>query len=129
MSKIGTCTLCGRDGVKLTEDHIQPQCAGNEKSRPYKLLKSVVSRSTTRKHPPLGKRHNQLYHELSPGREIFGGIYRHTQCEDCNGRLGDLYDARFGQWWDEALRLIRPGFVIKVERKYKQRCRYPLSIV
>ena len=70
-----------------------------------------------------------IYYEIQPDRPIAGGIYRFTQCEDCNGLLGKLYDARFGQWCHDAVDQIKPSEIILAQREYMQRCRYPLSVL
>ncbi len=129
MAKRGTCHLCGRETDRLSKDHIQPQCAFNEKHRTYVRMESIQSLAIRKNEAVMGPAVRGIYHEIQPDRPIAGGIYRFTQCESCNGLLGELYDARFGRWCHAAVQELKPGEVIVVQREYTQRCSYPLSIL
>ena len=127
MTKRGTCHLCGNNTDRLSKDHIQPQCALNEKHRTHVRLESLLSMAIRKNEAVTGPAVRNIYYEIQPDRPIAGGIYRYTQCEDCNGLLGSFYDKRFGEWCHDALALLKPGEVILVQREYAQKCRYPLS--
>jgi hypothetical protein len=129
MAKRGTCRLCGNETDRLSKDHIQPQCAFNEKHRTYVRMESIQSLVIRKNEAVTGPAVRGIYYEIQPDRPIAGGIYRFTQCEACNGLLGGLYDARFGRWCHDAVRQLKPGEVIVVQREYTQRCVYPLSIL
>ena len=127
--KSGTCHLCGKQTDRLSRDHIQPQCAFNEKHRTYVRMESIQSMAIRKNEAVTGPTVRNIYIEIQPDRPIAGGIYRYTQCTDCNGLLGSLYDQRFGVWSHDALGLLKPGEVIVVQREYFQKCQYPLSIL
>jgi hypothetical protein len=129
MAKRGVCWLCGRWSDRLTADHAQPQCAFNEKNRHYVRLKTIFDEEIRQNQAFTGPATRNIYFEIQPNRPIGGGIYRFRQCDDCNGRLGRLYDARFGEWCHCAVEELKPGEIIVVQREYVQRCRYPLSIL
>ncbi len=129
MTRRGTCHLCGKNTDRLSKDHIQPQCALNEKHRTYLRMESIQSMPMRNNHAVTGPAVRKIYYEIQPDRPIVGGIYRYTQCEDCNGLLGRFYDKRFGDWCHDALALLKPGEVILVQREYTQKCRYPLAIL
>jgi hypothetical protein len=129
MAKRGTCRLCGNETERLSKDHIQPQCAFNEKHRTYVRMESIHSLAIRKNEAVTGPAVRNIYYEIQPDRPIAGGIYRFTQCESCNSLLGELYDARFGRWCHDAVQHLKPGEVILVQREYTQRCFYPLSIL
>jgi len=135
MAKRGKCWLCGRERQKLTDDHGPPQCAFNEKGRRHVRLRSPVdlkkvSEMRIRPNALLrGPKFRNIYEEIQPDSPIAGGIYRRRQCEECNGRLGRLYDNRFGQWCRDPLANLKAGAVVVAQLEYAQRCRYPLSIL
>jgi hypothetical protein len=129
MAKTGTCRLCGRETDQLSKDHIQPQCAFNEKDRTYVRMESVQSLAIRENKAVTGPAVRNIYYEIQPDRPIAGGIYRFTQCVACNGYLGEHYDARFGQWCHDAVQLLKPGEIVVVQREYTQRCHFPLSIL
>jgi hypothetical protein len=52
MAKHGICWLCGQETYQLTADHIQPQCAFNEKNRKHVRLASVIGINTCTKLRP-----------------------------------------------------------------------------
>jgi hypothetical protein len=127
--KRGTCLLCGKEAAFLSEDRIQPQCAFNEKHRRHVRLESVQSMAIKKNAALTGPKFRNIYQEIQPDRPIAGGIYRYTQCENCNGFLGRMYDAHFGEWCHDALEILRPGQIIVAQASYSQRCRYPLSVL
>lgn len=129
MAKRGICWLCGQETDRLTKDHIQPQCAFNEKNRHHVRLSSMVNQAIRRNAALTSPTVRNIYAEIQPDRPIAGGIYKFRQCEDCNGALGRLHDARFGQWCHDALANLKPGEIVVVQREYAQLCRYPLSIL
>jgi hypothetical protein len=127
--KRGPCLLCGKEGSLLSEDHIQPQCAFNEKHRRHVRMESVQSMAIKQNSTLTGPKFRNIYQEIQPDRLITGGIYRYTQCEDCNGFLGRTYDAHFGEWCRDAVEILKPGQIIVAQASYSQRCRYPLSVL
>ena len=129
MGKPGTCHLCAKETDSLSKDHIQPQCAFNEKHRTYVRMESVQSMAIRKNKAVAGPAVRNIYFEIQPDRPIAGGIYRYTQCRDCNGILGTFYDKRLGDWSHDALALLKPGRVILLQGEYTQECRYPLSIL
>lgn len=128
MGKRGPCHLCGEVG-KRTEDHIQPQCAFNEQSREYIRLDSKLNQSMQQRAAPHGKPWRTYYYEIQPDKPIGGGIYRYTQCGECNGLLGRNYDQRFGVFCRDAVANMKLGKIVVVKRSYPQTCRYPLSVL
>lgn len=129
MGRPGICWLCGRETSKLTADHIQPKCAFNEKKRKHVRLNSVTNLSIRPNAALSGPTVRNIYREIQPDRPVAGGIYYYRQCWDCNNRLSRLYDAQFGRWCHDAPANLKPGEEALVRRKYRQRCRYPLSIL
>jgi hypothetical protein len=133
--KRGKCWLCGGEKEALTDDHIQPQCAFNEKRRKHIRLHSPTSLSKLsdkkiRPNAPLNaKTLRNIYEAINPDRPIAGGIFYKRQCKECNGLLGRLYDERFGQWCRDALSTLKRGELVVAQREYTLRCRYPLSIL
>jgi hypothetical protein len=112
MAKRGICWLCGQETDQLTADHIQPQCAFNEKKRKHVRFANVTNRFVQPNAFLTGPTVRNIYREIQPDRPIAGGIYRFRQCKVCNERLGRLYDARFGQWCRDSAndrRFVRPG--------------------
>jgi hypothetical protein len=58
------------------------------------------------------------HYENQLDRSIAGGIYRFTQCESCNGLLGERHDARFGRCCHDPVQQPKPGEVILVQCDY-----------
>ena len=129
MAKRESCHLCGTNEVQLTKDHIQPQCAFNEKNRRHVRLDSPLELSTLQRPAPYGKAWREIYYEIQPDRPIAGGIYRRTQCEQCNGLLGEYYDAHLGQFCHDAVANLKLGNIHIVQKTYRQTIRYPLSLL
>ncbi len=128
MAKPGTCHLCGKQTDSLSKDHIQPQCAFNEKHRTYVRMESI-SMAIRENKAVAGPAVRNIYFEIQPDRPIAGGIFRYTQCQNCNGILGTFYDKRLGDWCHDALAVLKRGRLVLVQRQYMQKCRYPLSIL
>lgn len=127
--KRGTCRLCGNTNVKLTADHIQPQCAFNEKNRKHVRLETIQTRAIQKNVPLTSRRSSSIYFDIQPDRPIAGGIYGNTQCASCNGLLGSKYDSRFGQCSHGAVSALKLGEIVVVQQEYRQLCRYPLSFL
>jgi hypothetical protein len=127
MGKRGSCYLCGEEDIPLTKDHLQPQCAFNEKHRRYTRLQS--DHLPTPKNAPWGKKFNGTYYEIQPDKPIEGGIYRMTQCATCNGLLGGCYDPHFGEFCHDAVANMKLGEIRVIQDRYTQTIRYPLSLL
>ncbi len=126
--KLGTCRLCGKRSVKLTDDHTQPQYAFNEKSRGHyrrgNLYTQNVNPTIFIRSNPAGASGYDI-----PSQPIFGGIRVPTQCMECNGLLGLHYDVPFGQWCHGAKATLKPGRVLIVHERYTQICENPLAVL
>lgn len=127
--KRGICALCGKDTNQLSKDHIQPQCGFNERDRTYVRMESIQSMSIRKNNAATGPRVRNIYYEIQPDRPIGGGIYRYTQCKNCNSQLGSAYDQRLGDFCHDALDVLKPGQILVVQKEYRQTCRFPLSIL
>jgi hypothetical protein len=86
--KLGLCNLC-REFRQLTDEHIPPQSAGNDKWAACHNLYGFTKGVELQKAPLLLERH--------------GGITRRTLCEPCNQATARHYNAAFANWTLQAL--------------------------
>jgi len=114
---------------QLSQDHIQPQCAFNEKHRRYIRMENVQTTKFRQNQILQRPKLRNIYDEIQPDRPISGGIYRYTQCTFRNGYLGEFYDARFGRWCHMAVSSMKAGQILIAKREYIQKCQFPLSIL
>lgn len=128
--KTGTCRLCRKRQVKLTDDHTPPQCAFNEKSRGHYRRANQYTHNLGLTNSNGTTLVGGSGHDIAPDRRpIFGGIHERTQCEACNNLLSRNYDAPFGLWCSSAKATLKPGRVLIARERYSQVCGNPLAVL
>lgn len=87
--KYGRCTICGEE-TKLSEDHIPPQCCGNNIDTYYIQCTPEFLREEKRRKPI----HSQ------------NGITFANICEKCNNTMGSKYDIHLQNFRDCIISII-----------------------